>query len=79
MYFSMGCRRAPFLNLTLLARFRPDANLETSAKDSFVKLRCNLTNEFEGRALNESRPIGDVAAKREIPNSGERFLCYITL
>ena len=38
--------------------------------NAFVKLQCNLPKEFEW-PLTESRPIGAVLAKREIPNFGE--------
>ena len=37
--------------------------------NSFIKLRCYLTNGFEwGAPLTKPRPIGKAHPKREIPN-----------
>ena len=67
----------PFLHRTLLSRLRPNSEFPNSANDYIVKLQCNLTKEFEGRAppIAESRTAGDVSANREFPSFIEVYIC----
>ena len=51
-----------------------NAKFLISTNAPFVKLQCNLTQDFDGCPLNESRPMNFVTAKSEISNFGDGFI-----